>query len=415
MQSVSGAGQTGALAGVRVLDFSHALAGPYCTLLMSDFGAAIYKLEGPGGGDMGRGWGPPFAGEQSSFFVGLNRGKYGISIDLKRHEGIELCLRLLDAMDVLIENFRPGTMDRLGLGYNAVSARNPRLIYCSISGYGQNGPSRDEAAMDLIVECSSGFLSITGPEEGEPVRSGYAVCDINAGLFATIGILTALRAREQTGRGQYVDVSMLDSMISAMSSNYVSFLGSGEAPRPLGTGFQTVVPYRVFEATDRSFSIAIGSEKLWATFCNVIGRPDLALHPEYSTNALRVTNRRVLEAILESTFRERPMAEWVESMRSAGIPCSPVRSFQEVMQDPQTAARGMFPEVVVPSFGKHRVTGPPVKLSATPGRVGASAPALGQHTHTVLSDLLGMDDASIGALAEAGIIGPRNTTPATRG
>jgi len=407
-QPVSGAGESGALGGIRVLDFSHALAGPYCTLLLSDFGAEVYKLEGPGFGDMGRGWGPPFAGEQSSFFVGLNRGKYGISIDLKRPEGIALCLRLLDAMDVLIENFRPGTMDRLGLAYNVVSARNPRLVYCSISGYGQNGPSRDEAAMDLIVECSSGFMSVTGPEEGEPVRSGYAVCDINAGLFATIGILTALHARQQTGRGQYVDVSMLDGMISAMSSNYVSFLGSGETPRPLGTGFQTVVPYRVFEAKDRSFSIAVGSERLWTTFCGVIGRPDLASHPEYATNALRVRNRRALESILESIFRERPMSEWMERMHASGLPCSPVRSFQEVLEDPQTAVRGMFPEVDVPRFGKHRVTGPPVKLSATPGSVGAAAPALGEHTYAVLSSLLGMDEAAIMALVQAGVIGMPN-------
>src|ERR1041385_7876636 len=183
-----------ALEGVKVLDLSHALAGPYCTLLMSDFGATVYKLESPHCGDMGRGWGPPFAGDDSSFFVGLNRGKYGISIDLKRPEGVELCLRLIDEMDVLIENFRPGTMDRLGLGYGAVSARNPRLVYCSISGYGQGGPSRDEAAMDLIVECSSGFMSITGTPEGETVRSGYAVADVNAGMFAVIGIMIALTA-----------------------------------------------------------------------------------------------------------------------------------------------------------------------------------------------------------------------------
>src|SRR6516162_5698334 len=229
------------LDGVRILDFSHALAGPYCTLLLADYGAEVYKLESRAG-DMGRGWGPPFAGGQASFFLGINRGKRGVSIDLKHPEGIDLCLRLLDRMDVLIENFRPGSMDRLGLGYQALAARNPRLVYCSISGYGQQGPSRDEAAMDLIVECSSGFMSITGTEYGEQVRSGYAVADINDGLFANIGILMALRAREQSGKGQYIDVSMLDGMISAMSSNYMSYLGSGKVPRPLGSGFPTVVP-----------------------------------------------------------------------------------------------------------------------------------------------------------------------------
>src|SRR5215470_13929092 len=232
------------LRGIRVLDFSHALAGPYCTLMLSDYGARIYKLESSAG-DMGRGWGPPFAGGIASFFLGLNRGKQGISIDLKQPQGIDLCLRLIDHMDVLVENFRPGAMERLGLGFAAMHKRNPRLVYCSISGYGQNGPSRDEAAMDLVVQASSGLLSITGTEDGESVRCGYGVTDVTAGLFAVIGILLALRARDTTGEGQYVDVSMLDSMISTMSSNYSSYFGAGVIPRPMGTSFPTVVPYRV--------------------------------------------------------------------------------------------------------------------------------------------------------------------------
>src|SRR5580765_2407474 len=252
-----------ALEGIRVLDFSHALAGPYCTLLLSDYGAEVYKLEARSG-DMGRGWGPPFASGISSFFLGLNRGKQGISIDLKNAEGIELCLRLIDRMDVLIENFRPGSMDRLGLGYKDLHQRNPRLVYCSISGYGQNGPSRDEAAMDLVVQSSSGLLSITGTEDGESVRCGYGVTDVTSGLFAAIGILLALRARDATGEGQYVDVSMLDSMISTMSSNYMSYLGSNIVPKPMGTAFPTVVPYRVFHTQDRAIAIAVGSDKLWS-------------------------------------------------------------------------------------------------------------------------------------------------------
>lgn len=402
-----------ALQGIRVLDFSHALAGPYCTLLLADFGAEVYKLESPSGGDMGRGWGPPFAGTDSSFFFGLNRGKRGISLDLKRPEGLELCRRLIDRMDVLIENFRPGTMDRLGLGYADVARRNPRLVYCSISGYGQAGPSRDEAAMDLIVECSSGFLSITGTEEGEQVRSGYAVADINAGLFSVIGILIALKAREQTGRGQYVDVSMLDSMISAMSSNYMSFLGSGKIPAPLGSGFPTVVPYRVFQARDRAFSIAVGSPKLWSAFCQVIGRQDLECHPDYSTNARRVDNRHALEAILAAIFREQDAAHWVALLHSVGIPCSPVRNFQEVSQDPQAALRGMFPVVDCPKAGPQRVTGPPVKLSATPARVGEPAPGLGEHSAAVLAEVLGLSQGEIESLAADRIIWPAspNSSP----
>ena len=391
--------QAAALAGIRVLDLTHALAGPYCTLLLADYGASVYKLESPGSGDMGRGWGPPFAGDYSSFFLGLNRGKKGISIDLKRPEGLDLCLRLIDRMDVLIENFRPGTMERLGLGYGAVAARNPRLVYCSISGYGQQGPLRDAAAMDLIVECSSGFLSITGTEEGETVRSGYAVADVNAGMFAVIGILMALRAREQTGRGQFVDVAMLDGMISAMSSNYATFLGSGKVPRPMGNAFLTVVPYACFAASDGTFSIAVGSEKLWSTFCRTIGRADLETHPDFATNARRVQNRRALHEILGAVFRERSVPDWMERLGAAGIPCSPVLNFKEVVAHPQTAAREMFPAI-----GAHRVTGPPVKLSATPACVGATAPGLGEHTGAVLEELLDLDAHAIDDLRRANVI-----------
>jgi crotonobetainyl-CoA:carnitine CoA-transferase CaiB-like acyl-CoA transferase len=393
-----------ALEGIRVLDFSHALAGPYCTLLMADYGAEVYKLESPRGGDLGRGWGPPFAGGQASFFLGLNRGKRGISIDLKCPEGVELCLQLLDRMDVLVENFRPGTMERLGLGYEAVHARYPRLVYCSISGYGQDGPSRDEAAFDLIVECSSGFMSITGTEDGEQVRSGYAVADINAGLFAVIGIQMALKHRDRTGAGQFVDVSMLDGMISAMSSNYMTYLGSGQAPRPLGTGFPTVVPYRVFHARDGAFSIAVGSEKLWAAFCTTIGDPELESHPDYATNALRIQNRRPLEKTLEEIFRKATAAEWIGKLSSAGIPCSLLRTFAEVVEHPQAAHREMFPWIESPVYGRHRVTGSPVKMSDTPGNPTTAAPLLGEHTRAVLMELLGLSEVTVARLIAEGVV-----------
>ena len=393
-----------ALEGIKVLDLSHALAGPFCTLLMADYGAEVYKLESPRGGDLGRGWGPPFLGGQSAFFLGLNRGKRGISIDLKRQEGIELCLQLLDRMDALVENFRPGTMERLGLGYEALHARNPRLVYCSISGYGQAGPSRDEAAFDLIVECSSGFMSITGTEEGEQVRSGYAVSDINAGLFALIGIQMALRHRDRTGAGQYVDVSMFDSMISAMSSNYMTFLGSGKVPGPMGTGFPTVVPYRVFHASDGAFSIAVGSEKLWAAFCRAVGHPELEWHPDYATNALRIRNRHPLEKQLEEIFRKGTAAGWTDKLNAAGIPCSLLRTFAEVADHPQASQREMFPWMEHPVYGRHRVTGSPVKLSATPGRPTTAAPALGEHTRPALMELLGLSAGTVDRLISAGIV-----------
>jgi len=393
-----------ALEGLRVLDFSHALAGPYCTLLLADCGAEIYKLESPQGGELGRGWGPPFVGGEASFFLGLNRGKRGISIDLKHPQGIELCLGLLDRMDVVVENFRPGTMDRLGLGYSVVHARNPGLVYCSISGYGQNGPARDEAAMDLIVECSSGFLSITGTEQGEQVRSGYAVADINAGLFAVIGILTALQYRHRTGSGQWIDVSMFDSMISAMSSTYMSYLGSGRDPRPMGTGYPTVVPYRVFAASDRVFSIAVGSEKLWAAFCRAIGHPEFEADPDYATNALRIRNRRALEHALEEIFHSRTATEWIQLLGSAGIPCSLVRTFREVVDDPQAVVREMFPWIDHPTVGSYRATGAPIKMSETTGKPATAAPVLGQDTAATLTHLLGLDDQAIGRLAAEGVI-----------
>jgi len=393
-----------ALEGLRVLDFSHALAGPYCTLLLAEYGAEVYKLEAPGSGELSRGWGPPFAGGQASFFLGLNRGKRGISIDLKRPEGIALCLDLLDHMDVIVENFRPSTMDRLGLGYDAVRKRNPRAIYCSISGYGQGGPSRDEAAMDLVVECSSGFMSITGTEDGEQVRSGYAVADINAGLFATVGILMAVYHRDRTGAGQFVDVSMFDSMISAMSSNYMSYLGSGRVPRPMGSAFPTVVPYRVFHASDRVFSLAVGSEKLWLQFCAAIGHPELGSHADYASNALRIHNRHALESKLESIFRERTALEWIAALGKAGIPCSVVRTFDEVVEHPQAAFREMFPWMEHPTAGRHRVTGSPVKMSKTPGTPSTTAPLVGQHTTEALSQLLGLTTGKIERLIADGII-----------
>ncbi len=391
------------LDGIRVLDFSHALAGPFCTLLLADYGAEVYKLE-PREGDMARGWGPPFAGGIASVFLGLNRGKRGISIDLKQPEGMDLCLRLIDRMDVLVENFRPGAMDRLGLGYEALHTRNPRLVYCSISGYGQDGPSRDEAAMDLVVQSSSGLLSITGTPEGESVRCGYGVTDVTAGLFSVVGILLALRAREATGQGQYVDVAMLDSMISTMSSNYMSYLGSNIVPKPMGTAFPTVVPYRVFQTRDRAVAIAVGSEKLWSAFCRAIGHPELEKHPDYDSNPNRIRNRAGLEPRLAEIFRELPAAEWIERLRAAGIPCSLVRNFQEVSEHPQTQVRKMFPTIDHPTAGLHRVTGTPVKLSATPGSPGAPAPLLGQHTAIVLEELLGLDHSTLVGLAARRVI-----------
>ncbi len=387
------------LSGLRVLDFSHALAGPYCTMLLAQYGAEVLKIEDPATGDVGRSWAPPFTGGEASYFLGLNAGKRSLAIDLKNPAGLALCLDLATHADILIENMRPGTMTRLGLGYEAVRARNPRLIYCAISGYGQTGPARDDPAMDLIVQASSGLISTTGVEGGERVRSGHSVADITAGMFAIIGIQLALEARHRTGEGQFVDVSMLDGMISAMASNYAYYFGSGIVPQAMGTRFSTIVPYRGFPAKDREIVIAVASQKLWRSFCAVLDRPDLADHPEYATNALRVKNRAVLEPLLAEILRARTAAEWSKIFAAAGIPCSPIRTIGEVANDPQAAAREMFPEA-----GGSRITGPPVKLSVTPGAVKHPAPKLGADTRATLAEVLNLDEAALDALAKSGAI-----------
>lgn len=382
-----------------MLDFSHALAGPYCTMLLAQYGAEIYKVETPEGGEIGRTWAPPFTEGEASYFLGINTGKRSLAIDLKAPEGRELCLQMMGCADVVIENMRPGTMERLGLGYEAAWDRNPRLIYCSISGYGQNGPSRDDPAMDLILQASSGLISVTGVEGGEHVRCGHSVADITSGMFAIIGILLALEARNRTGVGQFVDVSMLDSMISAMASNFANYFGSGVVPDAMGTRFGTIVPYRGFPTADRDIVIAVASQKLWQDFCIAIERPDLADHPDYATNALRVKNREALEALIAGIFRGDTAAHWIGRLRARGIPCTPVRRFDEVVADPQTSERGMFP--VIAGFP---VTGPPVKFSATPGSVRRAAPRLGEHTREILHELLGLDDSELDRLDAAGVI-----------
>ena len=394
-----------------MLDLSHALAGPYCTLLLSHYGASIYKLEAPDSGDIGRGWGPPFHGETAAFFLGLNCGKRSISIDLKTPEGRELCLQMMEKVDVVLENFRPGTLKRLGLDYQQARSRNPKLVYCSISGYGQDGPARDYPAMDLILQASSGLISITGSMGGEQVRCGHSVADVTAGMFALIGILMALQSRNQTGIGQFVDVSMYDSMISAMASVFANYLGTGVNPRPWGTAFSTIVPYRTFPTKDREIAIAVASDKLWEIFCETMGHPDLIDHPDYRTNALRVKNRGVLEPMIAAIFRQDTAENWFQKLNSGGVPCSPVRTIEEVVNDPQSAVRGMFPQLK--DVDKSFVTGLPVKFSATPGQVSSGPPEVGQHSRDILTELLGLSSSKLNELESTGVLRSlaRQTTP----
>ena len=379
----------GPLAPLVVLDFTHALAGPYCTQLLASYGASVYKIEAPQAPDMGRGWGPPFQGDVASYFLGFHSGKQALAINLKDPRGLDLCRQLVAKADILVENFRPGTMDRLGLGYAEAHALNPRLIYCSISGQGQTGPGRDDPAMDLIMQAHSGLISITGTADGHTARCGHSVADVTAGMFALIGILMALNARTTSGEGQYVDISMLDGMISAMASNYAYFLGSGQPPVPMGTAFATIVPYAGFPAADGEIVIAVANDKLWLAFCQAL---QWEPQPRYATNALRVANRATLEPAIAALFRQKPLSHWQSLLGQHGIPCAPVRNLRDVFEDPQAAARDMFPTVEHPTAGAVQVTGLPVKLSATPGAIGSAAPRVGQHTRAALRELLGIED-----------------------
>jgi crotonobetainyl-CoA:carnitine CoA-transferase CaiB-like acyl-CoA transferase len=374
------------LTGLTVLDFSHALAGPYCSMLMAAYGARVIKIESPDG-DIGRTWGPPFHGEDASYFVGLNMGKESVAIDLKTEEGLAACRELAARADIVLENFRPGTMNRLGLDYASLAAANPRLIYVSISGYGQTGPRRMEPAMDLIIQSASGLMSITGTLGGETVKTGHSIADITAGLFSLIGALMALEARHRTGRGQFVDVSMMDTVMSTMLPSFARYLASNVIPGPRGTLFDGIVPYRNYVCSDREITIAVASDKLWRSFCEALERPDLINHADYSSNPLRVKNRTALEPILEALFLSKPAAHWVEVLSSHGIPCTVVRNLKEVVDDEQTTARNMTPVVEHAVAGAIRVLGVPVQLSETPGRITRAAPLLGADTETVLREL----------------------------
>lgn len=373
-------------------------------MLLAAYGARVIKIESPGQGDVGRSWGPPFQGGEASYFLGLHSSKQSLAVDLKQPEGLDICRRLAAHADILIENFRPGTMNRLGLGYASVAPLNRRLIYVSISGYGQTGPRSNEASMDLVTQASAGLMSITGTLAGETVRSGHSVADVTAGMFALIGAMLALEARHRTGEGQFVDVSMLDTLMSTMAPSFAYYLGSGIIPAPMGTRFATIVPYRNFTCSDREVTIAVASDKLWESFCHAISRPDLLDDQRYRSNRLRVEHRGELEPLLEEMFRGQTAAHWVEVLGRAGIPCSPVRNLREVVEDEHVQARDMLPEVEHPTAGRIRVTGAPVKLSQSHAGVPTAARRLGEDSTAVLSEFLRMDQQEIERLRQAGVI-----------
>jgi crotonobetainyl-CoA:carnitine CoA-transferase CaiB-like acyl-CoA transferase len=404
-----------ALDDVTILDLSHALAGPFASTLLGDYGAAILKIE-PIDGEIARRWGPPFYGDEAAYFVNLNRNKKSLAIDLKQPEGREIFFRLLDTADVVLENLRVGAVARLGIDYAASCARQPRIVYCSISGFGQDGPYRDRAALDLVVQAESGMISITGegPERrapGEPphgVRCGVSIADITAGLYAAFGILTALHARERTGRGQFVDVSLFEGQLGILSGMIGAFVADGIVPEPLGTAYAALLPYQTFRTKSRDIAIGIGSDKLWRAFCPRIGLPALADDPRFVTNAARSANRAALVDALRHAFLAKSYEEWEAILQPAGIPMGAINTIDQAIAHPQTRARGAIVGHVHPVAGAVKAVGPPVRMSATPGAIRGPAPLLGEHTESVLRERLGLTSAEIRRLRATRVIGVRD-------
>ena len=392
---------------VTVLDLSHALAGPFCSTMLADFGARVIKLEPKGAGDIARAWGTPLPGGETAYFVSLHRNKQGIEVDLKHPDGKALFFKLAQRADVVLENYRTGALERLGLSYEEARARNPGIIYCSVSGFGQDGPYRDRAALDLILQAESGMISVTGEEGGRGVRCGTSVADMTAGMYAAFGIMLALRVKERTGRGQAIDVSMLEGQMSLLGTMIGGYLADGELPEPMGTAYKALLPYQTFRTKTRDLALAVGSEKLWQVFCPVIGRPELANDPRYRRNVDRAKNRATLIPILQDVFLTKTYEEWEAIFLPEGIPFGAINNIEQVVNHPQVKARGALVEMNHPRAGNVRMVGAPVRLSETPGSVRTPSPMLGEHTSEVLRDLLGLSAAEVDALRGSGVIGGR--------
>ncbi|KYH36495.1 MAG: CoA transferase [Candidatus Bathyarchaeota archaeon B23] len=392
------------LRGIRVLDLSQVVAGPFCSMLLADMGAEVIKVERPGVGDNLRRWGPPFLGGEGVYFLYLNRNKKSITLNLKSEEGRRIFTQLLKRSDVLLENFRPGTMERLGFGYEEASRINPRIIYCRVSGYGQTGPYRDRGGYDLLAQGESGLISVTGEPDRPPgAKVGVAIVDMGTGLYAAVGILLALRAREKTGRGQLVDVSLLDSAVSWMLQPLGYYLAMGQLPKRLGTAHPVAAPYQTFRTRDIYITIGCAADRNWRALCRVLGLEELADDPRFSTNPRRVENREELARILGEVFEGESGEVWLRRLQEAGVPCAPVNTVDRVVEHPQLGERGMFVEVKHPKAGRLRLTGIPVKLSETPGEIHSPPPLLGEHTEEILG-WLGYSPEEIRELRGRGVI-----------
>jgi crotonobetainyl-CoA:carnitine CoA-transferase CaiB-like acyl-CoA transferase len=391
------------LEGVVVLDATQVMAGPFCTLLLADMGADVIKVEKPQGGDDSRSFGPPFIAGESAAFLAINRNKRSVTLNLKSEEGRDVFRRLAGRSEILVENFRPGTMEDLGLHYEAIQRINPTIIYCSISGFGQTGPYRSLGGFDLVTQGMSGLISVTGHPGDPPTKVGVPISDLNAGMYAVYGILSAYIHRLKTGEGQYVDTSLLEGAVAYTFWESSIYFATGEIPPPMGSAHRLNAPYQVFDTMDGALSVGAANQSTWERLCKVLERKDLAQDPRFSTNADRIRHCRPLAATLQPLFRQRTTAAWLALLKEAGVPAGPIYNMAQVYEDPHVRAREMLVELDHPVAGTIKNIGIPVKLSRTPGRIRRPAPLLGQHTEEVLL-WLGLDEAQIGKLRAAGAI-----------
>jgi crotonobetainyl-CoA:carnitine CoA-transferase CaiB-like acyl-CoA transferase len=386
-----------------VVDLSRILSGPVCTMLLADMGAQIIKVEPPPSGDDSRQWGPPFIGEISTYFLSVNRNKKSLGLNLKAAEGRMILRKAIERADVLVENFRPGVLAKLGFGYDAVAKINPKTVYCSISGFGQTGPYRDRPGYDVIAQGESGMMDLTGYPDGPPAKLGASLADVVAGLYALNGILLALLARHKTGRGQHVDISLLDGMVSTLTYQALIYLSTGRSPRRMGTRHPSIVPYECFHAKDGYVNIAVTNQKQWVNFCQVLGFPELANDQRFDTMKARLSRYDELRPIIDRVISTMTRAETIARLDGVGIPAGPINTVGEILDDPHIRAREMVVELIDPENGPLRMLGIPIKLSDTPGVVENAPPRFGEHNREVLLNL-GYSEEDIRRFAEAEVI-----------
>jgi len=393
------------LDGIRVLDLTRVLAGPFCTMNLADLGAEVIKIEIPGRGDDSRAFAPTIPGTaDSGYFYSVNRGKQSVTLDLRSAEGRAIFLELVVASDVVVENFAPGTMDRFALGYQALKASNPRIILCSISGFGQSGPMAATPAYDIVAQALGGTMSITGSPDGEPVRCGFSIGDLAAALYAAIAILAALRVRERTAMGQHLDIAMLDCQVALLEDALARYSALGRVPRPLGSRHPSIAPFQAFKAADDYFVAGAGNDSIWASFCGAIGLAELKSDPRFSTNSDRIANSTALDAILSRHFAARPRDWWLERLAAAEVPCAPIANVEEVTRNSHLTARGMILRAAHPSFDALIVPGSPIKNPGSSAAPDTRAPGLGEHTDAILGRILGYGSSRLAQLRRRKII-----------